>query len=360
MLPTRAVVVGCGVVSALGVGALENGFLYRASHPAMRESALLDSFDQPVTMCTLPTLDPLLHGAERALQLGRAALHSAFEPLGMRAASVRLKLGLCLDDWASVPDLDGPGAARLIGGSLHRDLCQLGNDRAGCEILPDGPAAAGRLLARALAELAEGAAEIALLGGVHTDYSPAIVRQLEAEGRLFTSENLDAFIPGECAAFVALMSEAAARRAGLPALARIHAISGAWERAKPDNDESAYEAAALTVALRKATEALDPERERIGWLLSDASFELRELYEWQAVTIRTRRCFGEPGFADFPAQRLGQLGAAALPLMLSLAAVGFYHGYAPHERAALLVGSDNGERAVLVASRGNQLQDGDG
>ena len=145
-----------------------------------------------------------------------------------------------------------------------------------------------------------------------------------------------------------------ARRLQLPELARIHGIGSAFEKANPDNDESAFEAAGLTVALRRALELLGDEKsdEKVGWMLSDLTFEMREVYEWQAVAARHQRYFGDPQHADFPAHRLGHMGAAALPLCLTLAAEAWRAGFAPHERAVVTVGSDTGERAAVLASAG--------
>jgi 3-oxoacyl-[acyl-carrier-protein] synthase I len=348
----RAVVITSDAVTPLAEGAVESGFLYRASHPAMRESALLDTLDQTITMCTLPTLDPLLHGAERAIRIAQPALERAGAALGAGAASSRVKFFLCLDELRGIPGLEAESELRRIAGTLQQQARRAFNERVTFESLADGAGAAGRLLEAALDQLNAGMIDVAFVGGVHSDYSPAIVQHLEREHRLFSSERLDALIPGECAAFVGLATENTAHRLALPVLARVQALATAWDRARPDNDESAYEAAGFTMAFRSAIERLDLEREKVGWILSDASFEMREIYEWQAATVRTQRLFTDPQFYDFPAHRLGHLGAAALPLMLSLAAVAWHHGYAPHERAVLMAGSDAGERTVLIASRG--------
>ena len=49
-----------------------------------------------------------------------------------------------------------------------------------------------------------------------------------------------------------------------------------------------------------------------------------------------------------PAQRLGHLGAAAMPLHLALASEAYPRGFAPHSLALSIGGSDGGERAVVV------------
>ena len=88
----------------------------------------------------------------------------------------------------------------------------------------------------------------------------------------------------------------------------------------------------------------------MGWTLSDATFEVREIAEWQSVMARLQKSFRLPNMGDFPAHRLGHLGAAALPVQLAIVCHAWDRGYAPDSRAALFVGADEGGRVVLIAS----------
>ena len=195
-----------------------------------------------------------------------------------------------------------------------------------------------------------GAIEVAILGGVHTDYDPDRIAALVAGDRLFRSDNLDALIPGEAAAFVVLMRPDTARRHQLRTRAEIHAAATAHEKARPDNDESAFQAAGLTTALRTVLAPLGQEGLRSGWMLTDLTFEVFRHFELQAATVRTQRFYCEPQAVESPAQRLGHLGAASMPLHLVLAAEGFCRGFAPHPIAVSIAGSDTGERGALLIS----------
>ena len=119
------------------------------------------------------------------------------------------------------------------------------------------------------------------------------------------------------------------------------------EESTPYDDRSAYRAIGLSAAVRGATKDL-PDEMRVGWALSDHNFEQRRLYEWQAMMTRTRKAWGEPLMTDSPAQRIGYLGAAALPLGVVLAAEGFTRGYAPFPLALCFAGSDTGERGSIL------------
>ncbi len=87
---------------------------------------------------------------------------------------------------------------------------------------------------------------------------------------------------------------------------------------------------------------------KIGFSFGDLSFELFRVHEWQAAMTRTRELYAPPMAADSPAQRLGHMGGAALPLELVLAAESFARGYAPHPLGLCFAGSDAGERAAIV------------
>jgi 3-oxoacyl-[acyl-carrier-protein] synthase-1 len=134
-------------------------------------------------------------------------------------------------------------------------------------------------------------------------------------------------------------------------MAFVRAIGWGIERATPGNDASAFEAVGITRAIRMATGDL-PEADTVGWALSDHTFEMYRLYEWQAMMTRTRKRWGEPCTMDSPAQRMGHLGAAALPLQMVLAAEGWKRGYAPAPLAIIFAGSDAGERGAILLAEG--------
>jgi 3-oxoacyl-[acyl-carrier-protein] synthase-1 len=216
------------------------------------------------------------------------------------------------------------------------------------DVVPRGPAGAGHALAELDGALATGAIDVALLGGAHTDYEPRRIAELAGAGRLFRSDRLDALIPGEAAAFVALVRPDVARRLRLVERTRIVAVASGHEQARPDNDASAFAALGLTAALRSVLTSLGDEDARVGWMLTDLTFETFRHFELQAATLRTQKFFCDPQRVDSPAQRMGHLGAAAMPLHLVLASEAFRRGFAPHARALSIAGSDGGERAVML------------
>lgn len=339
--------VAAGAVTPIGLRAIDTAFSHRASAAAMRESPLVDGQGEPVTMCFLPTLDPRVTGAERAVLLAERALREALEKLGPAAQGLRMQMGLCLDEHLGQRPLGGEAPAQRVAAELAA-RAQAYAPEIVVKVSTRGPAAPGYLLPELCDALARGAIDAALLGGVHTDYDPARIAALDAAGRLFRSDNLDALVPGECAAFVVLARPDIARRALLRDLGQIVGVSTAHERARPDNDESAFQAAGLTAALRAALAPMADRGVRAGWVLTDLTFETFRHFELQAASVRTQQLFCDPQQLECPAQRIGALGAAAMPLHLAIASEAFARGFAPHPCAVSLAGSDGGERAAVV------------
>jgi 3-oxoacyl-[acyl-carrier-protein] synthase-1 len=333
-----AVVVRVGAVTALGLDARRTGFLLRAGFPAMAESPLSNGAGEAVTMAFLPTIDPALVGPERLAALALPAFAEAVAPLGDLPAEVLLAVDEGLPH--------GALAAPLLETALLRAM-----PRARLTVEPRGEAALGSFLPKALAALRARSADLVVVGGVHSDYDPEALTRLEASGRLFSRDNLDARIPGEAAAFAVLMRDGDASRQGLPALARVLGVGTGRERARPDNEDPAFAATGMTAAVRAATAPLAAGGAKLRWLLTDLTGEMRRLYEWQAVFTRTQDLLEQPCHVDSPAQRIGYLGAAALPLSVAMAATAWEHGYAPAPVALATAGSDGGERAAIVLGR---------
>ena len=331
-------VVGVGAKTAVGLNARQTGFLLRAGFPAMDEAPLANVAGEPITMAFVPTLDGQLVGAERLAALARAPLEEAVDPIRDHAAEIHL----ALDERCE----EEPLAIQLLEAMVKRVM-----PAAVVRVEARGEAAAGTWLPDAIHALETRRADVVVIGGVHSDYDPRSIAALEASGRLFSRDNLDSRIPGEAAAFFVLMRSAEAPRYRLSTLARVIGVGAGREGARPDNDEPAHEALGLTAAMREATEPLREDGRTAGWLLTDLTYEMRRQYEWQSVWVRAQRVLGRPYTIDAPAQRIGYLGAAAMPLFVAMAATAWAHAYAPSPLALALVGNDGGDRAALLLGK---------
>jgi len=344
---TLATVVATGAVTPVGLRSIDTAFSHRAGSPAMREAPLAGPDGKPITMCFLPVLDPRLTGVQRAAALAVRALDQVVIALGPAARSLRARLALAVDPRLGRKTRDGEsGAAWLAEGLAARARPSFGE--ISVEVSARGAAAPALMLPALARDLASGALDAIVLGGVHTDYDPERIAELAAQGRLFSPDQLDALIPGEAAAFAVLMQPDLARRFRLTGRVDVASVATAHEKARPDNDEPAFVAAGLTAALVTALAPLADEGAQAGWVLTDLTFETFRHFELQAAMTRTARRFCDPQQVESPAQRMGHLGAAAVPLHLTIAAEAYARGFAPHRHLVSIAGSDAGERAAVL------------
>lgn len=349
-MSSRAVVVGVGARTSLGLDARSTGFSHRAGAAGMTQSALLDVDGEPATMCLLPTLDPLCTGVERAMHLALPALKEAVAEVPT-LSQMRVKQISLVDAFLKTPRADGSRPASDLGTALARAGTSACSSVQAVDVFALGPASLGFALESTFQALDRGGFQAVLLCGVHTDYDPTRVLELSTAGRLFTRDHLDALIPGEGAAALVVVRRETAITHRLPILAEIQGVATGMESARPDNDESPFRAFALTSAVREALAARREHDLRTGWLLTDLSFELFRVHEFQTMSSRTQKLWCEPQLCDTPAQRMGYLGAATMPLHLVLAAEAWRRRWAPHPEAVSIAGSDAGERAAIAISR---------
>jgi 3-oxoacyl-[acyl-carrier-protein] synthase-1 len=333
-----AVCVDVGARSSVGLNAVQNGFLMHAQHPGVRTSPLADARGKPVTFCQLDTLAPELIGAQRSWELARPAWDECLEHAAPLLREARVEVHLSLSEFMR------PEAEALVSLARAHAYRQLGEGLR-LSFACQGPAGPALFLAEALPRLERGEVDAVVLWGIHSDYHPERIRALEGQRRLYTDENLNAVLPGEAAACVLMTTPLNARRLGRPVRARITGVASGQEEARFDNDVSAYEAAGLTVAVHRC---LDQAGAKPGWWIADAAFEEFRVAELQAVMVRMSDRLAEPHWLELPSQRIGYAGGATLPFAIALNAEGWRRGWAPHERALLTAGSDDGLRAALT------------
>jgi 3-oxoacyl-[acyl-carrier-protein] synthase I len=345
---TMAVVIGVGARTSVGLTAKHTAFLLRCGAAGFHEAPLLDANEEPVTIGSVPILDPRLVGADRVQLLAEAALDEALEALGDLLPSLKMRVVLGLDEHLGRKVDASPTEADRIAMALSDHARKRGVSAVVVEGVARGEAAPGLRLAAACEELATGNVDVVLLGGAHSDYDPPIVQRLSSLGRLFGTGNINGVIPGECAAFAVLVPAGFARKHDLPVRARLHSIGTGFEKANPDNDLPAADAQGLTLAMRQAAAPLESEKLAAGWLLTDMTPEMHRIREWQTVWTRAQKYLCEPQWIDMHANRLGRMGAAALPLHVAIMSTEWRHGFGPHGMALSLVGSDSGERVATV------------
>lgn len=351
-MKSLASIAAVGALTPLGQNSLQTAFSHRAGATAVSEAPLRDQNGEAISMCWVQTLDEFLLGPDRLIALGMSALRELFDDLGDTSNALRMDVALCLGEELSIKSDRGVPLAQEIGETIARNL-QTRAAEISVRPIAHGPAGPGFALPDICQNLARGAIDAAVLVGIHSDYHPDRIAALEEQGRLFSPANPYAVLPGEAAAAVLLTRPDIIRRLHLRELSELWSIATAHEKARPDNDEPAFVAQGLTQALRALLSPLHGEGCQSGYCLTDLGFETFRFFELQAATTRLSRFFCEPQAFEHPAQRMGNLGAAALPVHIALASEAYTRGYAPHPYCTCIAGSDGGDRAALLLSQPN-------
>lgn len=348
------VVTGVGALTAVGASARQTATSIRAGIRRVSERPLAGTGGDPgesggVYLASGAEGLSALLGKARPVDLAVAALREAlwdaglYEASDVEAAYRRVAVEVLL----SLPSADAPWADRGFVGSFREEAGAARLVDAAARVVPaTGGHAAGLVaLEAAVARLASGEIDVALVGGAGDLLSTAALADLSAKSKLRTDRAPGGLIPGEGGAFVVLERLDGASRRGAPAAVAVAGVGRGREAAPLDGTEpSRGEGAtrAIGAALAAASGA-----GRIAAVFTDQNGERNRDLEWGLVETRVLSALPAGWRRHVPASIVGDLGSAAAPLLLVLAALAVRDG-----RGAALVcaASDEGERGAAVLS----------
>ena len=346
-------IVGIGISTAVGLSAPETAASVRAGMSRFGESPFYDRRFLPFTLAALPIdgLSVLAESERAAAHTGRERrmLRLAAEPLracaaGRPATTPLPPLLLVLPDRPTTRSLD-PLAFLSAFARQAPGLFDLRRSEA--HVIGRSGGILG--LARAAEWIRAGIAPYVIVGGVDTHCDAHVLATLDAEKRVKSDENLDGFIPGEGAGFLLVTSMEQAAVAKLTPLAAYSttgygAESGHLYSTEPYRGDGLAHAVAGAVATNKWG--------TIRTVYSSMNGESHWAKEWGVAFLRSRSAFASDFAMHHPADCFGDLGAAAGPVLLGLAALGIHDRY---REAPCLVyaSSDRESRAAIVLGRAN-------
>jgi 3-oxoacyl-[acyl-carrier-protein] synthase-1 len=349
-MTAQAVVVGVGMMTAVGLTAAETAASVRAATMRFTETPIRDHRFEPFTLAEVPEdgLPELAEEVEatpgltsremRMLRLGTMPLREALAVLQGRAAHPPLVLAL--PETETTRPIDGKAfleqLAKQQGGafdSVRSDASHRG--RAG------GVTAIGQAV-----ELIErGNARFVLAGGVDSYRDLYVLGAMDMKQRVKSGVHLDGFVPGEGAGFVLLAEREAAAAGGLKPLAGVSRAAAGFETGHLYSPEPYRgEGLALTVTkLAQGGAASAPFEE----VYSSMNGESHWAKEWGVADIRNKAALRQGYRMHHPADCYGDTGAASGALMVGLAALGIRDFY---RRSPCLVygSSDYGPRAAVA------------
>lgn len=324
-----------GMITSLGLHAEAVCAAMRAGIRRFRETSLW--FDgEPIHGGEVPLREPV-RGRERCLRL----LASAVRPCLDRRDSHRLlPILLC------VASESRPGRGRWLDEELLMEL----HRRLEVPACPDSRVfkadRVGGVDALAAAVELVAAGRSCVLVGVDNLLVPATLEAYHRAGRLFTARNSNGLRPGEAAAAVRLQPA----ESGSGALI-VRGLGRAAEPAFLDSGEPLRGeglAAAISASLVSCGQGFEVVDYRIADLTGE-EYGARESALALARVMRTTR----PTLPIWlPGERLGEIGAATVPLMLGWAAAAAERGYAPGNGVLVHVANDDAGRGAVILTRG--------
>ncbi len=351
-MPEDVVVVAAGMVTAVGLSAVETAASVRSGTARFAESGLFDKQSEPYVLAEVPE-DGLPELAEEAAWEGLTARESRMIRLAIVA------LAGCLKSFPPGEPLPGltlalPETATRLPLNHEEFLKHLGQetgwrfDAKWSDASHRGRAGGLTAVGQASELIRRGRASFMLAGGVDTYRDVYVLGTLDKEKRVKSAVNLDGFIPGEGAAFVLLAARAAAARVALTPLATVSAVAQAEEPGHLYSD-APYKGDGLALAVQQLVQS-GAIAAPIQEVYSSMNGESHWAKEWGVARIRSHGTFAPEHGMHHPADCYGDTGAASGTLMLALAALGIMHGYRDSP-ALICASSDRGVRTALVASK---------
>jgi 3-oxoacyl-[acyl-carrier-protein] synthase-1 len=352
MVPEPALLVGLGLVTAVGLTAAETAASARAGTMRFEESQFHDRRSVPFTLAQVP--DDGLQDVEdaiaavpgvtsrelRMLRLATTPLTECLAPLAASKRSDPLPLCLALPEMETTKALDRGRFLQLLAAQTGNRIDVERSDSSHV-----GRAGGVRAVGQAVAAIQSQGADLVIAGAVDTYRDSYVLAKLDAEKRVKSTVNLDGFIPGEGAAFLLLASARAAAARGLTPFASVSPAAVAFEAGHLYSAEPYRgDGLAATLAQLVASGVVDSP---IADVYSSMNGESHWGKEWGVGYIRNRAAFKPDHGMHHPADCFGDTGAACGPILIALAALGIKAGY---RRGPALVysSSDHGLRAAAV------------
>ena len=181
-----------------------------------------------------------------------------------------------------------------------------------------------------------------IIAGADTYLIAGTLSTYEERDRILTGSNSDGFIPGEAGAAVLLCI--GSQKSGEQIT--INGVGFGNEAAYIDSGEP-LRAEGLVQAIKEASNTSGMTVADLDYRITDANGEQYGFKEAALALTRTLRKRKEEFDIWHPAECIGEVGAAIVPVVLSVAMAAGKKGYAPGNGVLCHFGNDDGQRAVM-------------
>ena len=328
-------IVSVGMVTAVGLNAPSSCAAMRARLDGFRETRFLGAGGERLIGAPVP-LPRNWIGERRIAHLAAGAISEAFEGVPQARGETALILCLAEEDRPGRPVRDAAALLRRIAGIV--EIPQHPESRIIAHGRPSGHVA----LDHARNLIASGQTSYVMIAGVDSYLTLQSVRYYMDRNRVLAANNPNGFIPGEAAAAILC---APPRRGGL----HLFGLGLAREAASIYNTaDRPLRGEGMTNAYRLALVQTGIEMRQLGYRISDLIGE--QYWFKQSALANLRLLRGRHEFQDIwsPAESLGNIGAAVVPLMAGMAFTAARKGYAAGNPVLVEASNDAGACGAAV------------
>lgn len=346
MASTAVGVIGLGASTAVGrtvwasAAATRAGLCGFSEHPFM-----IDSVGEPMRVARAPWIDIDLQGVERYTELLFPAIDEALGFVRNREALKGARLGLAV----ALPPVR-PGRPPDLGEELSAAIAERYAGVVARTLTFDVGHAAGHVaLDAAMRSLAAASTDLCLVCGADSYLAPETLQWIEASDQLHGAGPLNnawGFIPGEAAGALLVTTSRFAERVDTEVLGDVVAV-GLGREANLIKTDGVCLGEGLTAAFRTALSALAPE-DRIHNVFCDLNGETYRADEYGFTALRAKERFRAATDFVAPADVWGDIGAAGVPLHVSLAVICQRKRYGMGPLSMVWASSESGERGAAV------------
>lgn len=334
-----------GMVTAVGLDAASSCAAMRARLDGFVATRFAGPDGEALTGAPVP-LPRNWIGEKRMAHLAAAAISDCLDA-APEARSGRVQLILCLAEATRPgrPVLDATRMAARIGEIVAMP------GHAPTRVVEHGRPSGFAALDQARRMLAEGMADHVLIVGVDSYLTPLSIAHYLAESRLLAPGNADGFIPGEAAAAI-LCSAVGTGPLRLASLGLSREKASIYNGMDEDGAHLPLRGDGMTAAYAQAFQAAGIEMRQLGYRISDLIGE--QYFFKQTALASMRNLRGRHEFQDLwsPAESLGNIGAAVVPIMIGMAMMAAAKGYAAGDPVLVEASGDDGACGVALVTAG--------
>ena len=326
-----------GMVTAVGLDAASAAAAMRARLDGFCETRFEVAQDQALIGAPVPLPRNWL-GARRMAQMAAGAIAEIFEKVPEAKDGALI---LCL------AEAGRPGRPVSDAAALGRNVAAILNlpPRMKTHVIMHGRPSGFVALVRARRILAAGEARHVLIVGVDSYLTSDSVAHYRERERLLVPGNANGFVPGEAAAAVLCSLTGALRLTGL-GLAREDAFI--YNGLAEDGGHLPLRGDGMTSAYRQAMDEAQVDLAHVEYRISDLIGEQFFFKQTTLASLRLER--GRTAFQDLwsPAESLGNIGAAVVPLMLGMALIATQKRYDGGSPVLVEASGDDGACGAAV------------